>query len=327
MKKKGILLFLALVMMSTVLFVGCGQKKLAEEDMVTMHVAALKGPTGVGLAHLMQTEQAKEKSFYQFTLAGAPDEIVSNVANGSIDIAAVPTNLAATLYQKTAGKVQMIAINTYGTLYLLAKDDTITSMADLKGKTIGATGQGANPEYILNDLLVKNGLQPGIDVTIQYYTEHAELAALAAAGKVDIAMLPEPNVTAVLQKNADLKIVLDLTKEWKKVNDQDLVMGCFIVSKQFAADHKEQLDLFLEEAKKSIAYAQKNVDDTAKICAQLGMIPSEEVAKAAIPNCNLVFVTGKNMQKAAESYFAILNEANPQSIGGAMPDADFYYQP
>ena len=312
-----------------VLALGLSLAACSAPDPVDVKIAALKGPTGMGMAKLMEdasTETAGDH--YEITLAGAPDELTGKIIQGQVDIAAVPTNLASVLYKKTEGKIQVVALNTLGVLYLLEKGDSIQSIADLKGKTIGATGQGSTPEYVLNYILTQNGLEPGKDVTIQWYTEHSELATLMTAGKVDIGMLPEPNVTAVLSGNTEVGIALNLTEEWGKVagDKSDLTMGCLVVQKKFAEENKAALDRFLKKYKASVRYVNENIDEASGLIEKHGVLPKAAVAKKAIPNCNITYIEGAEMKGILSGFLQVLYDANPASIGGAMPDDAFYYQ-
>lgn len=297
---------------------------------VDINIVALKGPTGMGMAKLMEdaSSEAVEGDHYEISLASAPDEITGKVINGSVDIAAVPTNLASVLYQKTEGQIQVVALNTRGVLYLLENGESIQSIADLKGKTIGATGQGSTPEYVLNYILTKNGIDPQKDVTIQWSTEHSELATLMSSGKVDIGMLPEPNVTAVLSANADVRVALDMTEEWNKVagEDSDLTMGCLVVQKKFAEENKQALDRFLKAYSESVEYVNTNIDEASQLIETHGILPKAAVAKKAIPNCNITYIDGTEMKSILSSFLQVLYDANPASIGGAMPDDAFYYK-
>lgn len=287
----------------------------------TVNVLTLKGPTGVGLAQMM-TDKTEG---YAYTLAATPQDAMAAVVNGSADIAALPSNLAASLYAKTNGGVKMLAITTYGTLYILANGDAIQSFEDLRGKTIYTAGQGANPEYILNYLLEQNGLVPGIDVTIEFKTEHAEVATLAAEGSAEIVMLPEPNVTSAMMKNADLRIALDLTEEWNKVSEGKLAMSCFVVRSEFAEQDPEAVARFMADAKESVEFAVSDVPAAAAYCEALGIIPSAKVAEKAIPNCSFVFITGEEMKTTIQGYLQVLFDENPKSVGGAIPDDSFYF--
>lgn len=281
---------------------------------------ALNGPTGIGMAKL--TEEAA----YDVRFAGATDEVVSAVSSGSVDIAAVPTNLAATLYNKTDGGVQLLAVDTYGTLYLLQNGTGVASVADLAGKHVYATGAGANPQYVFEHLLAHAGLEPGVDVEVEYLPEHAELAALVATGEAQLALLPEPFVSVAQAKGGDdVRVALNIGEQWKAATGSDLAMGCVIVRTEFARQHPEALARFIEDLGASVAFANSDVDATAQLCADLGILPNAEVAKAAIPKCSLVCVTGDEAKHAVDSYLGVLFDANPKSVGGAVPAEDFFY--
>ena len=294
-----------------------------------IRIAALRGPTGIGLVGLMAAQEAGEaRHNYTFTLAGAPDEIVAQLSSGQVDIAALPTNLAAVLYQRTNQQIRMLAVNTLGVLYILENGDSIQSLSDLSGKTILATGQGAVPEYVLNELLANGGLSA--PATVEYKSEHSELASLAAAGQTDLVMLPEPFVTTVLNKNTGMRIALDLTAEWAAMMEStgrsgEMSMGCLVVTEQFAANHPEALADFLDEYQASVDFVNQNPGEAGQQVARFTILADAALAAQAIPNCYIVLIKGAAMKDALEPFFDVLYTANPQSVGGELPDPDFYW--
>ncbi len=295
-------------------------------DTTEINMAVLAGPTGIGASELMNWNDAgKTANHYNFTVATANDDVVAGLANGEFDIAAVATNVAANLYQKTSGKVQICALNTYGVLYILENGESVNSVADLAGKTIYATGQGANPEYVLNYILSENGLIPGEDVTIEFMDSES-LVTKMAAGEIDLCMLPVPAVTSVQMQNSDVRVALDLTAEWNNIGtDGALTMGCVVVRTAFAEEHPDAVTAFLTEYAESIEAVQTNVEEASQFCEQYGIVAKAAVAAKAIPACNLCFISGDKIQSAIEPYYKVLYSANPASIGGNLPDDNFYF--
>ncbi|MBQ1183407.1 MAG: ABC transporter substrate-binding protein, partial [Clostridia bacterium] len=293
---------------------------------VDMTVACMTGPTGVGMAKLMADSDAKTTANnYTFTVAAAATEINAKFLKGEINIASVPTNVAATLYNKTQGKVRMLAVNTYGVLSILEKGDTIKSIADLKGKTIYSTGKGQNPEFIFKHILTKNGIDPEKDVTINFVSSE-DLVQKLISGEAEVALAPEPAATTVMIKNAGLRRALSINDEWSKVSNTQLMMGCVIALDSYVTANPEAVAKFLEEYEKSIKFATENVDEAATHCATYKITASEAIAKKAIPTCNLCYVTGSDMKTNVNGYLNVLFTANAESIGGAMPKDDFYYE-
>lgn len=288
-------------------------------------VYALKGPTGIGMVGMM----AENEGEYEFTLCGAADEIVAAVASGSADIAACPTNLAATLYAKTNGGVQLLALNTLGVLHVVTADPQIKTVQDLSGRTVYATGQASVPEYVIRYILEQNGLADS--VTVEYVAEHSELATMLAAGSVEIGILPEPHVTSALMQNDQLRAALDVTALFedaaRSAGNEDMVlsMGCVIVRREYAKEHPEQVSAFMDAYQKSVEWVNADVPAAAQQVEAFGVIPKAAVAERAIPNCHIVFVEGEAMRAQIEPLYALLYEANPASVGGALPDDDFYY--
>ncbi len=291
-------------------------------------VAALKGPTAIGMIQVMKNaKEGKADNNYGFQIAAAADEFTAELIKGNVQFAAMPCNAAAALYNKSGGKIKILGINTLGVLYILDTGKTIQSVEDLKGKTIYATGKGTTPEYTLRYLLKSAGINPDKDVTIEFKSEAAEVAALLAkAGSEDIvAMLPQPYVTTVLMNNENVRVALDVTKEWEKLNGSDstVVTGVVVVNTEYYNNNKAVADTFIKEYEKSASYVNANVDEAAQLVEEFDIFKAA-VAKKAIPDCNITFIKGSEMKNKVAKYLKVLYDENPASIGGAMPGDDFY---
>lgn len=324
MMKKLIALLSTLLLLVT-LATACNTVKT--EEPLSVRIATIQGPTGIGMVHLMKAADNKETELnYAFSTYSTPDDARAQILNETADIAALPTNVAANLYTKTNGKIKLLAVNTLGVLYMLENGNTIQSIQDLKGKTIYSTGQGANPEYVLNYILKQNGLDPATDVTINFVSENTELATLMVSGQATIAMVPQPVVSTITTKNANVRIALSMNDEWEAVagKENKLMMGCVAVRTDFLENHPKEVETFLKEYKSSIEKTS-DVDATAQLCEEKGIIPQAAIAKKAIPYCELTFVSGQTMKNQIAKYYSVLFEAKPQSIGGALPDDAFYY--
>ena len=293
-----------------------------------INLYVLSGPTGIGAMNLWAAADAGEtKNTYHITMPGANDEVVAALSKGDADIAAVATNLAATLYNKTDGGVTVLAVNTLGVLSLLSNGQEVNAVSDLKGKTIYAPGQGANPEYILRYVLTGNGLDPDKDVTLQFVGEGSELLTVWQSDPEAIILAPQPVATSILMQNENAKTLFDMTEEWDKIagGDSTLMMGCVIVRNEFLQANPGAVELFLQEYAASIEKAQSDVEGTATLCEQYGLIPKAALAQKAIPSCGLTFVTGAEMKTGLSGYLQVMFDANPKSVGGALPGDGFYY--
>lgn len=300
------------------------------------NVMVLSGPTGVGAAKLMSdVEYANENggqtpdgtpSYIDSITVEADNQAVSSaLINGDADIAAVATNVAATLVNKNPESIQVLAVNTLGVLYILEKGDTVTSMADLAGKTVYATGEGANPEYVLNYLLTENGVDPST-VDIQWMTAQ-EVTAQMVSSEDGICMLPVPAATALMIQDSGVRQALSLTDEWSAVSDGELAMGCIVARTDYIEENPQGVEAFLTAYQDSIEYMSDpdHAADAAELVAQYGITPNAAIAQAAIPQCNLVYLTGDEMKSVLETYYQVLFAADPASIGGALPYDSFYY--
>ena len=288
----------------------------------------LSGPTGVGAAKLMADNEAaaQEDKVLASAVVEADNQVVSSaLINGDADIAAVATNVAANLVNKNEGSIQVLAVNTLGVLYILEKGDAVNSMADLAGKTVYATGEGANPQYVLNYLLTENGVDPaGVD--IQWMTAQ-EVTAQMVSSEDGICMLPVPAATALMIQDAGVRQALSLTDEWSKVSDGQLAMGCIVARTDYIEENPQGVEAFLAAYEDSIEYMSNpdNLDDAAELVAQYGITANAAIAKAAIPQCNLTYLAGDEMKTVLETYYQVLFAADPASIGGALPYDSFYY--
>jgi NitT/TauT family transport system substrate-binding protein len=276
-------------------------------------VAALKGPTSMGLAQLAAGGK------YQLSLHGTADEVTPGLVKGETKLAAIPANLAAVLYAKGA-KIKVAAVNTLGVLYVVAKGTSIDSLAALEGKKVYSTGKGTTPQYVLEYLLEQNGLTGKVNV--EYLSEASEVATRVAAEKEALAVLPEPYVTTLTAKDPSITAAIDLTEEWQRVSSEVLVTGVLV-----AADDVDDAELgsFLADYRASIESTNADPAAAAGLIAELGIVPSAEVAEAAIPRCHLAFLSGAEAKAAISAYLNVLFEANPESVGGSLPGDDFYY--
>ena len=302
----------------------------AEENTLStadpVRIAGLKGPTTMGLVNLLpMQEEGTANLRYDLQLYGAADEIVPLLTKGELDMAAIPANLAATLYQKTEGAIQVMAVNTLGVLYVVEKGDTVQSVADLKGRTILSTGKGTTPEYVLRYILTQNGIDPDNDVTIEFYSEATEVTAQMAVAGDAIAVLPQPYVTSASMQDDTLRVALDLTAEWEKVCDTQLITGVTVVRTAYAEEHPDVVAAFLEDYAASVDAANTDLDGTAALCEEQGVVAKAAIAKAALPECNIVCITGEDMKADVAGYAQVLYDADPASVGGTMPDDGFYY--
>lgn len=311
--------FLA-ILLSLIIIIGATACSKTKKTDVTVNIGVLKGPTGMSAAWLMdQNDQKLSANEYNFTVAGTPDAITGQLINGDMDIAALPTNAISALYNKTEGKISVLGVNALGVLYILENGNSINSVSDLAGKTVLASGKGSTAEYVLNYILEKNG----VIAEIVWAAEHSEAATLALKGDYDIVMLPEPFVTNVTAKSDAFRVALDLTEEWEALGSGELTMGGIAVRTAFLEEHPDAVKAFVDEYGKSVAFTNSQPEDAAKLIAKYE-IAAEEVAKNAIPRCNIVWLHGKDYKAVLENFLGVVYDANPAGIGGKMPGDDFY---
>lgn len=301
------------------------QSETPKADPVDVEVSSLKGPTSIGLVDFIHRANEGEAfdNNYTFTISGTADEVLPRLINGETDIALIPANTASIVYNKTEGGIQVLNINTLGVLYVVSADESISSLEDLAGRQVLSTGKGTSPEYVLSTLLDELGLSG--QVQVEYKSEATELAAVIASDPNAIAILPEPYVTAVLAQNETLGKRISLTEEWKEIIGEDLVTGVTVVRTEFAQEHPEVVAEFMKQQADSVSAVNADPATAASYVVETGIIDNENIAKAAIPGCNLVNITGADLKSSLTTYLTALLAKNPESIGGALPDDNFYY--
>lgn len=303
---------------------GCGKNTQESE---AVRVGSLKGPTSMGLMRMMeQAEDNKLVNDYTFTMETSVDTLLPMMVKGELDIALVPGNVASILYQKTQGKISVLDINTLGVLYMVSSDQTVDSLLSLKGKTIYLTGKGTTPDYVLQYLLGQAGLKD--DVTLEYKSEPTEVVAILSKEENAIGLLPQPFVTAALAQNNTLAMVIDLNEEWNKMQgDQGslLVTGVTVVRSEFLEKHEKAVQSFMKEHQESAKYVNENPKDASRLIEKSGIIEKAAIAEKAIPFCNITYIDGVEAKTALEGYLQVLFEQNAESVGGALPNEDFYY--
>ena len=326
--KKTVLKMLALALAALMLIPAVVSCSKPDEEL-EMKIYALNGTTALGMAQMISTvEDGTAQMNYDISLHTAADAITGAITSGECAIAALPTNVAVRLFNKSEGKIQLLALNTLGVLYLLQNGEEITSLSDLKGKTVYVPGAGANPEYITAALLEGAGLEVGKDVFVDGTTYNSPDAVQAAitGNKISLAVLPEPKVTATVLSNENVKVALDLTDEWEKLNGENtLVQGCLVVNTEFAAAHPNEVAKFLEDYKASVEFISEGSDDAINMIVEAGILPKAAMAKKALPNCNICYIAGEEMKTVMNTFCEKIFDYDKASIGGALPTDGFYY--
>lgn len=323
-------LILAMFMLSVA---GCSSAKKestekAAPEAVNFKVAVLRGPTAVGMVKMMDEQPSLGDNVKaEYVIEQTPDTLSAKLLTGEIDIATIPTNTAAKLFNKGV-PYQLAAMNTWGVMYVISNGVAINSWADLKGKQIDSSSQGSAADIVFRYLLSKNGMNPDQDVTLKYIASPVEQANLFIAGNSKISVLPEPWVSTVLSKNQNAKIALDLQKEWTRINGADVPFAqtCLVVKADFASKNPEVVAKFLQEYANSIDWVNKNPAAAGDLIKKQDIGIPADVAASAIPRCNLRFMSAIDAKPSVEKFLQILLDYSPDSIGGKLPDAKFYYQ-
>ena len=321
---KKILTLGLIIVASLTMLTSCGED-VPETVSQTVNIAALNGPTGMAMVQMMDMEDKYEITAYQ-----APTDVTAKIVNGEADVAAVPSNLAAVLYNKTEGEVVAVSPIALGMLQILGNDAGVQEVADLAGKTIVASGQGGTPEYVLEKVLADNGLTIYEDVQVEWLANHSEVNTKLLSEAGTIAMIPEPFVsTALAQGNENVSKLFDLNELWEEATGQQLPMGVLVATKSFVEERGDDLTVLLNDLQASVDYVNGSPAEAAADIVACGFIGNEAIAEAAIPNCHIVLYTGDEAAAGAEMLKTLnqtLFDMDSASVGGAMPGEDLYYQ-
>lgn len=325
-KLKRILITTISMLFTMALLAGCGEK----EEETVLRIGGMKGPTSMGLLFMKdEVENGAGTGAYEFTMVTGADELLPMMIKGELDIALVPANVAAILYQKTEGGVAVIDINTLGVLYMVSGDSNIVNVEDLRGKTIYLTGKGTTPDYVLHYILQENGLQEG-DYTLEYKSEPTEVAALLAEKPEAVGLLPQPFVTVACAQNEALQVVMDMNEQWSLLQGESgscMVTGVTVVRKEVLEENEKAVLEFMSKHKASAEAINQDVEKGAELVVAAGIIGKAPIAQKAIPKCNITYVDGEEMKQALSGYLQVLFEQDATSVGGKLPEDDFYYVP
>mgnify|MGYP000155550230 CR=1 FL=1 len=290
-----------------------------------MRIAGLQGPTTMGMVKLMKDQESMESPLYDVIMYGAADEIVPLLTKGELDAAAIPANLAATLYQKTEGKIQVAAVNTLGVLYVVTTGDDVASVADLAGKTVYIPLQSSPPDALTQYFLNEAGLTVGEDVEI-VYASTAEVAALLASGEAEYATLIEPQVTSAMSQNSEVRRALSFEEEWQRVTGTDTMIpnAGFGTTQGFIDENPELTEQFQAAYAESVQWVLDHPAEAAALAEEhLGM--KAAVVEAAIPNMGLTFKSAQDAWGELDTFYNLLNDFDPSMIGGKLPNDGLYY--
>lgn len=325
--------FIIAIILIIAMVSGCNNSSVQEtpkieqpkKEAINVKIAGLKGPTSIGMIKLIDEKALNSDSYnVEYIAEGAPDSLTAKIINNDIQISSVPINLASVLYNKTGGKIQLMAVNTIGNLYIVGNEE-ITSIADLKGKTIGMSAKGSTPDYAMNYILKQNNLSDSVE--LDYAADHATLAQAVIAKDTKVALLPQPFVTQVTMKNNNVKILLDLNDEWKKISSDEsqLYTGCIVVNKEFAENNKDFVNNFLKQYEDSVKWVNKNPGTASLLVEKNEIMPNAALIEKAIPYCGITFSLAKDEKTKLNSFYKILFDSNPASVGGKLPDDAFYF--
>lgn len=300
-------------------------------DACDVNVGLIMGPPSMGMGWFIN--EAKEENTYNnfnFEVGGVDyTALASKFNTGDYDIIHCPSNVGAILYNNTDLKEEAVVadIGNLGLLYIMTTDPSVQSMQDLQGRNVYSIGEGGPPEYTMGYLLEQEGLT---DVNMSFKSTPFEVLNLLQDEENSIALLPQPFVEVAKLLVPGINTPIDITQEWDSLdleNGAESVTTITIVRKSFLEEHEEAVVEYLNMCKASVDYCLTNPKEAAAWTDEFETFLNGEVAEAAMPYVNMCAITGNEMKDKLSGFLQIMYDYNPDAVGGAMPDDDFYYIP
>ncbi|MGI5854352.1 MAG: ABC transporter substrate-binding protein [Bacillota bacterium] len=292
---------------------------------LNINIMALSGTTGLSMVKMFEDNPVLGAGVnVTYSIVSNPQQMTAKIISGEADIAAVPTNTAALLYNKGIA-IKLGAITNWGVNYLVGRDLSVKKWTDLKGKTVAVTGKGATPDILFRRFLKANGIDSERDVKLQYYPTPAELAQLVIAEKADLAVIPEPWITEVIMRSPSAQVLLDFQEEWKRLENrkESYPQSCLVISTKLYQERPDVVKNFLQQAGVASDWVNANRAQ-AGILAEKYVNISAKAATDAILRCNFRFAIASSVKSEVDYFLNSLFEFDPEFLGGKLPDAAFY---
>lgn len=298
------------------------------ENDVAIRIGVLRGPNGMGMSYLMEENSldAYETS-YQISFLASADKLATRFTRGDLEFATLPTTVAANLYKETNGEIQLLGVNMLGGFYLVENGTSIQTISDLKNLELSSSSRPATAQYVLEHLLEANAIEENEQPKVNYVVDNLKLSSAIVSGEIDIAMLPEPFLSTLLQRNKGLRVALDLSEEWQDVyGDSILPMGCLVVNKEFALKNPESIARFIQHYKTSVEYVNKNQKEAGLLIEKHKLLNNARQATNSIDRSQITWIDASEVQEDVLKYLEIFLESDKNIIGGEVPDEEFFYQ-
>jgi NitT/TauT family transport system substrate-binding protein len=300
---------------------------LDAQSLPPVTVYGLKGPSGVGMIQLFENPPQYPEAAITVEALAQPDLMAARFISGSAKVGILPPNMAAKLAGAGA-RIQIAAVLGTGMLSLLTSDPDVRRIEDLRGKTLSAAGQGATPEYVFRRILRSKGINPDRDLRINFSLAYPEIARSLISGRIDTALIPEPFATMARAGKPDLREAADIQQEWVRAGGRgNYPMTALVVDAGFAASQPLMLKTILQGFKDSAAWVTANPDKAGVLVEKHGLGIRAQIARAAIPRSNYVFIPALEARASLEALYQAFLEFSPAAIGGRLPGDGFYLNP
>ena len=327
MKNFGKLLLVFLQLSMSICCTSCSNEPpmKAEDSAKYINLVSLCGPSSLALLRLIKDSEEKiSTNFYNVSIIEDEFEFTAKILNDDVDIAIVPVTTAAKLYNKNSSNMSIVAITSFSSLYILSSDPNINSIEDLKGHLVSISEKNGLFESILHYILKENNISKD-DIKENFINKDRDFVKLLVSENIKLGLISQPFASQVLNKNRNVKVIVDCSKELKKINKyKDFPMECVIVKNKFIKNNNKEFKIFIDEYKKSLAYTTSNAEEVSLLADNYGIM-QKEILKDVINKCHLVYLDGKEMKDRLEKFYNLLFSLNKSAIGSILPNEKFYY--
>ena len=292
-----------------------------------VRVKTYNGLPAISICKLIKEEENIKSSYKtSYTIESNENKLLESLNKKQIDIALVPTDMAAKVYNKNSS-YQICASIGQGSYYLVTSDPEVTGFnSTLINKEIAIAGESSMTDNIVKAILKKNNIDETL-LKFKYTNTVPELVKTLTLGEIYTGIVPETSLTSLLYKHSGLKILASTNDAYENTFDisEGYPQFSVIVRKDFAKNNKEYVNKFLSKVKESIEFVNNNPLQAGAYGEELKIPIKPQILSKAIKRCNLKFIEIDKFKQNYEYFFDILYNYNNEAVGGTVPDESIYH--
>lgn len=290
-----------------------------------IRVGIPKAPPALPIIKMIESNAMGDNVKIEFTIWDSPEQLIAMIQGNEHDMFAFPLTVVAKLYNKGL-PVVLTNVNTWGVTYFLTTDPDYKDWSDLKGKTVYIPLKSSPPDALTQYFIGKAGLVPGKDVEI-IYASTPEVTQMLVSGKALYGTQIEPQVTAAMIQNKNVRIATSFEAEWKKVTSDGTIVpnAGFGGKKNFIKKNAKLVRKFEEEYEKALNWCVSHPEETGKLAEEkLGL--KAKIVQTALPRMGLMYKNAYEAKNELTQFYTLLNDFDKKMIGGKLPDEGMLYK-